>query len=512
MHLTRLVNPLLRSRLVQVEAFFVLLWIALCVVAFAQVRGAPRMVPLDPAALATGPSMERWMGIYYQDQPVGFSVSSETETSDGGRLVQQRSVMRIASFGQIHRVVTAGTALVRPDGLLDRFDFLLSTDTEKLAVQGQVREREIHLDIHQRGEVQALDLPVEEPPQLLMSLPAAVARQPLAVGHTFEVPFFDPISLSRAAMRLEVTDVEILPDGEEAYWIGTEFSGQKSRMLVTPAGDVIREESPMGFSMVRTTREQAEALSVGGDPIDMVRLSMVPVDVPIHDAREKRTLVLEFEGVEEGRIPSFPPRQEVEGRRLTLRAPLMLELPSTPLLAPEERANPPEELRPFLAATTFLPAAHPEILARAEAVAGEARTRLEITRRLVDWVHGYLRKRPVVGVPNGLEVLRAGEGDCNEHTALFVTMARALGLPARTASGIVYAEYSDGSNEYPGFYYHAWPEVHLGGDLGWVAVDPTFGQLPADATHVKLVEGELDRQVEIMGFIGRLRVHLVEAR
>jgi hypothetical protein len=45
-----------------------------------------------------------------------------------------------------------------------------------------------------------------------------------------------------------------------------------------------------------------------------------------------------------------------------------------------------------------------------------------------------------------------------------------------------------------------------------VAVDPTFGQLPADATHIKLVEGDLDRQVEILGVLGKLKLSLIEAR
>ena len=37
------------------------------------------------------------------------------------------------------------------------------------------------------------------------------------------------------------------------------------------------------------------------------------------------------------------------------------------------------------------------------------------------------------------QVLASGRGDCNEHTVLFVAMARALGLPARTAVGLVFA-------------------------------------------------------------------------
>ena len=42
------------------------------------------------------------------------------------------------------------------------------------------------------------------------------------------------------------------------------------------------------------------------------------------------------------------------------------------------------------------------------------------------------------------------------------------------------------------------------------SVDPTFGQFSADATHIKLAEGDLDRQVEIMGYVGRLKLKLID--
>ena len=100
-------------------------------------------------------------------------------------------------------------------------------------------------------------------------------------------------------------------------------------------------------------------------------------------------------------------------------------------------------------------------------------------------------------------------GDCNEHTALFVSLARAVRIPTRIAAGVVYSERVGPKGQ---FYYHAWPEVLLGDENEWIPVDPTFGQLPADATHIKLVEGDLDRQVEILGVIGRLELALIEAR
>ena len=64
------------------------------------------------------------------------------------------------------------------------------------------------------------------------------------------------------------------------------------------------------------------------------------------------------------------------------------------------------------------------------------------------------------------------------------------------------------------FYYHAWPEVRLGlpddsGRPGWVAVDPTFGQFPADATHLKLVNGDLEKQAEILAAMGRIGLRVV---
>src|SRR5205807_1297290 len=79
-------------------------------------------------------------------------------------------------------------------------------------------------------------------------------------------------------------------------------------------------------------------------------------------------------------------------------------------------------------------------------------------------------------------VLENKAGDCTEHTLLFVALARAAGLPAREVGGVAYV----GGDE-PAFGWHAWAEVHDGSQ--WVAVDPTWGQVFVDATHIKFSEG-----------------------
>ena len=83
-------------------------------------------------------------------------------------------------------------------------------------------------------------------------------------------------------------------------------------------------------------------------------------------------------------------------------------------------------------------------------------------------------------------------------------MARAIQNPSRIAVGLV---YSDRSGPVRGFYYHAWPEVQF--EDQWLPIEPTFGQIPADATHIKVANGELDKQIEIMGLLGKISLEVV---
>jgi hypothetical protein len=162
----------------------------------------------------------------------------------------------------------------------------------------------------------------------------------------------------------------------------------------------------------------------------------------------------------------------------------------------------------YLAPETLIESDDPTIIAEAQkAVAGVEGPRAR-AERLTRYVNGLLDKKPTVSLPSAREVLRTKVGDCNEHTALFVAMARALGIPARIAVGLAYVRGAQGA-----FYYHAWPEVYLdeGGDRGlWLPVDPTFNQFPADTMHLRLARGGLDQQAVIVPLIGRLHITILE--
>lgn len=112
-------------------------------------------------------------------------------------------------------------------------------------------------------------------------------------------------------------------------------------------------------------------------------------------------------------------------------------------------------------------------------IVGSNTTGATMIRRLSTWVHDSIRPRVSFGDINAIHIVQSRSGDCNEFAQVFVALARARGVMARTVSGLLYV---DGK-----FYYHAWAEV-LAKDY-WVAVDPMLNQVPADAAHIRLTPG-----------------------
>jgi transglutaminase-like putative cysteine protease len=154
---------------------------------------------------------------------------------------------------------------------------------------------------------------------------------------------------------------------------------------------------------------------------------------------------------------------------------------------------------PYLNPTPLIQSGDARIVSQAKQITKGSADAKAAARMLVAWVYKNIEKKPTVSIPSSLEVLDRRAGDCNEHTSLFVALARSLGLPARICVGIVYMENK--------FFYHAWPEVFLS---NWVAVDPTFNQFPADATHIRFVIGDLSDQLKIVRLIGELKVEVME--
>jgi transglutaminase-like putative cysteine protease len=79
-------------------------------------------------------------------------------------------------------------------------------------------------------------------------------------------------------------------------------------------------------------------------------------------------------------------------------------------------------------------------------------------------------------------VARTLSGDCTEYAMLSAAMCRAVGVPSRTALGLVYAE--SGGKQY--LAYHMWFEVYADGQ--WVPLDATLGMGGVGPGHLKITD------------------------
>jgi transglutaminase-like putative cysteine protease len=468
---------------------------------------AQRAFSSSPVALAADLAgytpAAQWRGIYYRGEKIGFSVGQTTPAEDGYEM-REDGRLQMTLLGATTAVRLSGRARVDRAFRLQRFSFSLDPGTGPTEISGTL-ENGTRLVLSVRtpsGErTETRELP--EPPVLALNLPRVLAARGLAPGLETTISVFDPATMSNVPMTLRVGAREIVRAAGRpvpAFLVEGRFAGITTRSWITDVGDVVREESPMGLLTVRETPAQAQALAVpGAIQTDLLEASAIAPSRPlrIDDPTTVARLRVRLTGLEAfDRVDLNGDGQSLEGSDvLSVRDPRDLE-----------PAAAPADLAAFLRAEPFLESDDPEIRTEAgRAIAGATDPRLR-AERLVRYVHALLEKRPTISLPSAREVLKTRVGDCNEHTALYVAMARAAGLPARIATGLVQLRGA--------FYYHAWPEVFVAEMAGrrgvWLAVDPTLNQFPADATHVRLARGGLDRQAAIVSMVGRAKLDVLD--
>lgn len=438
----------------------------------------------------------QWKGVYYRGEKIGFFVGQSKPLEDGFEL-EEEGQLRLLLMGSSSVAKLRTRARVDRDFNLKSFSFALDPGTGPISVDGRLDGRTLHLDIGSASGRRSETRELGELPALSLNLPRRLAAAGLKPGTRLTVTTFDPATLSNAPMTIDVQKREVLwSQGRPipTTRIEMQFSGVTSRSWVTEVGEVVREESPMGLVVVRETRERAVAMAVPGDVQDMLQgASITPSGQRIDDPSLLVRLDLRVEGPALDGAELQGAGQSVAGQNVTLvRADT---------LAPTATG---EALQRYLQPEALIESDAPEIVAEAQRVLAKLSTPRERAERLVRHVNLLIEKKPTVSLPSAREVLRTRVGDCNEHTALLVALARAAGLPARVAVGLVYLHGA--------FYYHAWAEIYLaqsGGRGQWLPVDPTLNQFPADVTHLRLARGGLDRQTAILPMLGRTKIHVL---
>lgn len=430
-------------------------------------------------------------GVFYRGSRIGFIRERLTPLEHGYR-AEQTGDLTLTVLGRERRMRMEGSAETGAGGELREFSFRLSTSSREspfeTTVLGNVEGDELALTIRsprsERTETRNLDEPIVLPLNLYYSL----AARGWTTGESLRVRLFDPMTLSEGEAIIEVKDPEIVRWGgreEEAYRLQTTFAGLTTTAWVNETGEVLQEETPLGWTLRKEAPGSSLQAHSESTAPDVALQSAVPAIGFAGDAKKLTSAKLKLANFPEGFDALDGGRQRFDANESIVEVSVAEAPYARPsLLSDADRAE-------ALAADAFIQSDDARVIEQAEKLTERLST-AEKAKVLSDWVYVTLTKSPTLSLPSATEVLEQRVGDCNEHAVLYIALARASGVPTRLVTGLAYTSGQ--------FYYHAWAEVWLG---RWVAVDPTFGQFPADPLHVRLLTGGLETQYEVLGLLGR---------
>ncbi len=484
----------------------------------------PHMEKLREAGMSVSPGAT-YYAVLQQGQQIGFA-SSTIDTTDGGISVHDYLVADLPIAGELHRA-TARTEVELTRALrVSQFKMQVDAGLAPIDATGQVlgdsllvvavRSSKSQVDTH----VVRLDGPILLP--TLVPLAVALGERPKK-GARITLPVFDPISLAPKQLHvtIDAESVFVVPDSsvfdaESARWRGARPDTVRAWRFATDSatgssgfrgwvdaqGRLVAVTQLLGMTLERRPYEVAfeNWKSDAGK-----RGSAVSADRDIYEstaiAASKRlgddigTLRVRLTGADLSGLDIKGYRQRLRGDTLTITREGADALKAAYALPNGAKGS---MMALYLETEPLLEVSNPTIVALARRLRGTDTDPRVVAQRINRWVYDSLRKSITIGVPSALATLEARRGDCNEHTQLAVALSRAAGIPARVAAGLAYV---DGK-----FYYHAWPELWL---ERWVATDPTFGQFPADAAHLRMTVGGLGRQAELLRLMGPLKVQVL---
>lgn len=437
---------------------------------------------------------DEWFGIYQQHRKIGYANTRMSVEGDAYHIYEQ-SEMHVLALGKVQKIQTEIHAYTSKNFLLKYFDFSLRSGLSSMDIKGAVVKNQLVLDIITAGETRKEKFPLKEPVYLTPNIRPAMTLMGLDTGKQFRFPLFNPATMSTDTMVISVESKETIKVGDAeqtVYKLKQEFQGIEAYAWVNQDGETLKEETPLGYSLLKETMAEAKKLDKEGPAVDIVSLVKIPsTDIP--NSGEVKYLKARLAHAS---LAGF----EIDGGRQTL-ADGIVEITAAGGSGTYPLPYPGHDHAVDLQPTTLIQSDDPAIRAEAKKIFRSIRDARDAARELNAWTYSSLVKQPVISIPSAVEVLKQRTGDCNEHTTLYTALARAAGIPTRMAAGIVYMKN--------GFYYHAWPEVWLN---EWIAVDPTFNQFPADATHIRFITGDLGKQAEIMRLVGKLKVEVLEYR
>jgi len=446
----------------------------------------------DFSQVQTFQDKETWLNIAQNGRKIGYAHRQFFKTDKGYHCVES-VFMQINTMGVVQGITFKTDGYLNSDMTLSSFDFDLRSSLFRFKAHGVVDGKQMTLYTEMPGSEKKTVLTFKEAPRLASGILESARIGEMKVGQSRSFHVFDPAAMGQRPVKVTVVAddvITVMGQSRKARKVSLDFMGAKQLAWVGEEGDIVKEQGILGITLERVAKHRALDGFTLTASADLTDIASVPSNIVIVDPSALTSLKV--------RITNIDNSLKLNGGRQVFKKDILSVQKETIPTRPRREASITGNEK-FLEPGLFIQSDHPKIKNKAMEIISPDDPLNMRAEKLVAWVYKSVEKRPVLSVPNALETLNNLVGDCNEHAVLLAALARSAGIPAQVEAGLVYQRGK--------FYYHAWNVLYIG---TWITADAVMGQIPADVTHIRFVRGEADKQIDLIGVIGKVRLKILE--
>jgi transglutaminase-like putative cysteine protease len=316
-------------------------------------------------------------------------------------------------------------------------------------------------------------------------------------GDRFTYLSYEPIIASVVTIRVTVGDeeeVEVLgakkrllrvdevPDKVQGpqgpvplpsmtHWLDKELLTVRAQTDMAPLGKIV---------LYRASREVALAKGEVPRSSDPLIKSLVRLDHPIPQPEATRSVVYRIT-VKDDDDPATTFAKD-DRQAITAVKGSTFELHVRAIREPRDVPAVGDAPREFKTSCTYINSDDPKVKDDARQAVGREQDPWRKAQRIERWLYANVKHDDGEPFEPADKVAANLKGDCRHKAMLGAAMCRAVGIPSRTAVGLI---YDDGDGP-PVMAFHMWTEVWVNGQ--WLAIDGTRGLGSVGADHVKIAD------------------------
>jgi len=439
-----------------------------------------------------GRPAESWMDIYQYHRKIGVVHRKFHQLENGRIQTDEKITMHINTMGITQALHVSTETELNPDMSFSSFIFELNSSLFRFSARGYAgKDKLIVYSGLPHAQTKTI-FPIKDMPHISGNIYEAAFIGGLEKDRSREFNIFDPSTLGMRKVDVTRNADEVIPVmGKRVLTqkFCADFMGAKNCAWLNKDGEILKEAGILGLSMEKVSRENAQEGMASVSSADFTEIASIPANRIIDSPSKLIKIEIKIDGLR-GNYMISGGRQKFQNGILIITK----ELPSS---SPDPSAI-PSALKLYLRPSALVQSDNPQISDAVHTIISSKDSPREKVKKITGWVYKNVAKKPVLSVPNALEVLNNKMGDCNEHAVLTAALLRAAGIPAQIEAGLVYLNGR--------FYYHAWNLAYTG---EWMTLDSVFNQIPADVTHIRLTRGEGSEQLDLLGIMGKIKLEVI---